>query len=192
MISRTGSADKGEPGRKPDRRQPPDLSAANGTVESGFTNVPTRKSTWAIPNVGVLGDAVIDTVLRFAYVCVPDGRSVTLGKMTLVTSDEVIRFSSFGAFEESVVVEVSAFFDSNAWLDPMAQLSNRLECAFDNGRWSLQMWASDYLCVFGKDGIGYAKLHLTGKSKHQHSSRKTLRLEQRGNKNVGVDNDADH
>ena len=86
--------------------------------------------------------------------------------MTLVTGDEVICLSSLGAFEKNVVVWVSAFLDSNAWLDPMAELSNRLESAFDDIRRSPQMWAADYLVIFGKDGIGYAKPHLTGKNPH--------------------------
>jgi hypothetical protein len=86
--------------------------------------------------------------------------------MTLVTSDEVICLSSLGALEKNVVVGVSAFLDSVAWLNSMAQFSNRLERTFDDIRRSLQMGAADYLRIFGEDGIGYAKLHLPGKSAH--------------------------
>jgi hypothetical protein len=39
------------------------------------------------------------------------------------------------------------------------------------------MRRADYFVVFGKNGIGHAKLYLTGKSEHQHCSGKALRLE---------------
>src|SRR5579883_153197 len=116
----------------------------------------------------------------------------SVGKMTLVTGDQIIRIASLGAFKEHVVVRVGTLLDLNARLHPMAQLSNRLERAFDNIRRSLQVWAANHFVIFGKDGIGYAELHFPGKSEHQHGSRKALRLEKRGDKNVGVDNDPNH
>src|ERR1700687_4501113 len=48
----------------------------------------------------------------------------SIREVTLVASDEVIRLASLGAFEENVVAGISAFFDPNAWLDPMAKFSN--------------------------------------------------------------------
>src|SRR5271170_810032 len=54
------------------------------------------------------------------------------------------------------------------------------------------MRAADHFVIFGKNGIRNAELRLTGKSEHQHGSRKALRLEKRGDKNVGVDDDPDH
>jgi len=50
--------------------------------------------------------------------------SKTIREMTLVASDQVIRFASLGAFKENVVVGISAFNNPNAWLDPMGKLSN--------------------------------------------------------------------
>jgi hypothetical protein len=87
----------------------------------------------------------------------------SLWKMTLVASDEVIRLRGFSAFKEDVAVGAGAFLDRNARLNPMALLSNQLERAFDDFR-RLQMFASYHVMVFGKYGIGYAKLHLTGKT----------------------------
>jgi hypothetical protein len=42
--------------------------------------------------------------------------------------------------------------------------------------------ATYHCIIFGKDRIAYAKLRFTGKNKHQHVGRETLRLEQRGDK----------
>ena len=48
----------------------------------------------------------------------------SIREVTFVASDEVVRLASLGAFKKNVVVGISAFFDPNAWLDPMAKLPN--------------------------------------------------------------------
>lgn len=48
----------------------------------------------------------------------------SIREVTLVASNQVIRFASLGAFKERVVVGIGAFNDPNAWLDPMAKLPN--------------------------------------------------------------------
>jgi hypothetical protein len=74
--------------------------------------------------------------------------------MTLVAGNQIIGFGSLRALQENVVVGVGAFLDPNARLDSMAQLSNRLERAFDDIPRPLKMWAANHFIIFGEDGIG--------------------------------------
>jgi len=67
--------------------------------------------------------------------------------MAAIAGNKIIGSGRLGAFEEDVVVGVDAFDNSKPRLNPMSQLANRPERAFDNFRRPFELRAADYLVI---------------------------------------------
>ena len=82
------------------------------------------------------------------------------GKMTLIAGNEVIGFSSLGAFEKNVVVRVSAGGDGLDGRNDLSRIPNALErerCLTGVNR---QVRAADYIFILGQNRFRDTKLNL--------------------------------